>query len=708
MRSPLLLVVVTMILTIPGPGDAAGAGSFSKEPEIDDSVDRSEEVRRLPTRSGEEAGAAPVALLPPAGIAARDAIADMAARNEAGVLPAQNGFSRALPERRRVVIETPAADKLVPQVRGGIVVDRSADGGVVTMLRVHVEGAWGVRLHLEEVALPKGTVMWVYGQGQEPVGPFGHELLREQGDLYCPTVFSETVWLEVETPPGSLSTGTGFVVADVMELFPPAVANGGNPLITQDMSCLVDATCVSSSTWGFDGYERAVTFLVFSSGGSSYICSGGMVVDTDTSTSIPYVLTANHCFDSQATASTVESYWDYQTSSCGGSAPSLGSLPRVTGATLLATSDFNDFTFIRLSSRPSGRLYLGWDENLPAHGTTLHRISHPDGKPQNYSRGAVDTTAGECTGRARPEYLYSRPNYGGTFGGSSGSPVILYGGYVVGQLRGGCGPNPSEGCDYENSDLDGAFQETYRHIRPWLDPGTGSCVEQIELDQTVNGTWTSVCTSVNRSGAYAKYYTFSVSSSSEVQIDLSSEDDPYLILLEGSGTGGRVIASDDDGGEGNNSRITQTLGAGSYTIEATTYYASTTGSFTLELTGSGGGPGQGCTADATTLCLNNDRFKVRASWRTREGTNGQGQAVEMTADTGYLWFFNQNNVEMVIKVLDACGVNSSYWVFAGGLTDVQVDITVTDTSTGAVRTYHNSLGTPFQPIQHTSAFGTCP
>ncbi len=43
----------------------------------------------------------------------------------------------------------------------------------------------------------------------------------------------------------------------------------------------------------------------------------------------------------------------------------------------------------------------------------------------------------------------------------------------------------------------------------------------------------------------------------------------------------------------------------------------------------------------------------------------------------------------VVKVLNDCGVNSRYWTFAGGLTDVNVILTSTDTQTGAVLTYTN-------------------
>lgn len=118
--------------------------------------------------------------------------------------------------------------------------------------------------------------------------------------------------------------------------------------------------------------------------------------------------------------------------------------------------------------------------------------------------------------------------------------------------------------------------------------------------------------------------------------------------------------------------------------------------------------GTSCAADADTLCLNNGRFRVEATFQTNTGQSGQAKAVKLTNDTGYFWFFNPDNVEAVVKVLNGCGLNSRYWFFAGGLTNVRTVITVTDTTTGAVRTYTNPQNTPFQPIQDTSAFATCP
>ena len=112
-------------------------------------------------------------------------------------------------------------------------------------------------------------------------------------------------------------------------------------------------------------------------------------------------------------------------------------------------------------------------------------------------------------------------------------------------------------------------------------------------------------------------------------------------------------------------------------------------------------------AQVTDLPLAGDRFLVEVEWQTNLGTQGSGQGVPITSDTGYFWFFQDTNVELVVKVLDACVFADRFWVFAGGLTNVDVTLTVTDTFTGLSKQYHNPQGTPFQPIQDTDAFATC-
>jgi hypothetical protein len=115
----------------------------------------------------------------------------------------------------------------------------------------------------------------------------------------------------------------------------------------------------------------------------------------------------------------------------------------------------------------------------------------------------------------------------------------------------------------------------------------------------------------------------------------------------------------------------------------------------------------GCTTVGSTLCLSN-RFRITAAWATPDGQSGMGTAGQLTSDSGTFWFFGATAIEMIAKIVNGCSLSSTYWLFAGGLTNVNVVMTVTDTQTGTVKKYTNPQGTAFQPIQDTSAFATCP
>ena len=110
-----------------------------------------------------------------------------------------------------------------------------------------------------------------------------------------------------------------------------------------------------------------------------------------------------------------------------------------------------------------------------------------------------------------------------------------------------------------------------------------------------------------------------------------------------------------------------------------------------------------CVASTTSLCLSGGRFEVKVAWTDFQGKTGAGQAISLTPDTGYFWFFNASNIELVVKVLDARGINQKFWVFFGALSNVEYTLTVTDSQTGAVKTYHNPSG-QFASVGDTEAF----
>ncbi|HXM78087.1 MAG TPA: hypothetical protein VOA00_02545 [Thermoanaerobaculia bacterium] len=111
-----------------------------------------------------------------------------------------------------------------------------------------------------------------------------------------------------------------------------------------------------------------------------------------------------------------------------------------------------------------------------------------------------------------------------------------------------------------------------------------------------------------------------------------------------------------------------------------------------------------CVADATTLCLNANRFRVQVEWvATNIGQTGVGQSAPLSSDTGSFWFFSSGNLELNIKVVDGRSLNARFWVFYGALSDVGYTITVTDTQTGLQRTYTNPQGR-LASVADTSAF----
>lgn len=84
-----------------------------------------------------------------------------------------------------------------------------------------------------------------------------------------------------------------------------------------------------------------------------------------------------------------------------------------------------------------------------------------------------------------------------------------------------------------------------------------------------------------------------------------------------------------------------------------------------------------CVEDEYTLCLAG--FAVAAYYKTADGSRqGWAHVVRLTGNSGYLWFFDPTNVELTVKVLDACSYNQRFWFFESGMTSVEVQTFVMD------------------------------
>lgn len=359
---------------------------------------------------------------------------------------------------------------------------RSDSDGTVWSAAVAAPGATSLRIHIKELSLPAGSELWLYNRLGEAFGPYTKMGPDGSGQFWTHTVAGPEALLQVRHR-GSIET----LKAVYFELYEVGVLSdrfvpGLSRTMTADAAkafCSFNEPCVFNANCGanpaVDQARNAVAYMLFKSGRYWYICSGGLLADSDPATQIPYFLTANHCISREREADTLETTFFYA-SPCGEC--NTSKTPSTIGADIVKGSSTGDYTLLQLNqSAPEGAAFLGWNSNPVAfaNGTRLYRISHPAGAPQAYSQHDVDTSKGTCGSWPRGNWIYSQDIYGATEGGSSGSPVVDSTGKVVGQLSGGCGTDVYNTCNsIDNATVDGAFASYYASVAQWLGSGS-SC-----------------------------------------------------------------------------------------------------------------------------------------------------------------------------------------------------------------------------------------
>lgn len=375
-----------------------------------------------------------------------------------------------------------------------------ADGSRLARIELTSAGAVGLRVglridRLPDTALvrfyaPDAPVAWEYDGAQINATVARNRAAGDAGEsgstYWSPYLAGPDAWVDIVLPPGVEPSQVSVAVPRLSHmLVSPLDDTVFEARIGEAGTCNLDVNCDAAWT----STSGAVARMLFTDAGSSYTCSGTLMNDRG-STGTPYFLSANHCISTQASASSLQTYWLYRSTSCNVRALSSQSVTRTGGATLLYASSNTDTSFMRLSSTPpSGVTYAGWSATPLSLGTSVASLHHPRGDLQKISYGST-TSYQSCRliGSANDDFTCSRSTVsaaqfvdvlftrGTTQTGSSGGGLFLDSGsgqQLVGTLYGG-----SSSCtNLAGSNIYGRFDVAYTAaLSQWLDltVGTGT------------------------------------------------------------------------------------------------------------------------------------------------------------------------------------------------------------------------------------------
>jgi len=327
--------------------------------------------------------------------------------------------------------------------------EKAAAGRVRWTMNVVSPAATSLDFHFSKLRLPEGAVMRIIGVGD------GNERKIQAsdvtgGEFWSAYVIGERARIEIEVDAKlrkQVVAELGSATHGYRGLFDGSDMKSG--------SCNVDTICPAGDAWR--NQIDSVGHYTFTSGGSSYVCTGTLTGNTTQDTT-PYFLTANHCVSTSTVASTIVVYWNYQSATCRtpGSSSSGTPLSKTiathsqSGTTLVATNAASDFALLRLNSNvptAANPYWSGWDATGSAP-TSAVGIHHPAGHEK---RIAVEdqalTVSAYGGGTGTTHWRVNDWDQGTTEGGSSGSGLWDQNKRLVGQLHGGsaaCGNNLSD------------------------------------------------------------------------------------------------------------------------------------------------------------------------------------------------------------------------------------------------------------------------
>jgi len=354
--------------------------------------------------------------------------------------PLQIGYGRDLPEEAKV-------DALA-----GLSWQQQADGSVTALRRVRSEGAVALRLGMKIAPEFDGELRFApTGNPAEAIGPFTRRDWEGMEVYWSPKIEGDDMLVEIRMPDGKRPPEGMIGFAGVSHVYRHSGAkNSFSNLYPDTLPCHNEAACAKTEAERFASKATARMLVTLGSGQSSF-CTGTLL-NSHLHSGTPYFYTAHHCISDNATARTLQTFWNYQYPTCnGGTGEPSGATVRYGGADYLHSSYENDHALLRLrEAPPPDAVFLGWTTDPLGPDTVLTAIHHPLGDVKKISWGS---TLAEPTGYINVEgrihqnlWIVWSYGYGIVQAGSSGSGLLncasgeclLVGGLFSGDSKAGC------------------------------------------------------------------------------------------------------------------------------------------------------------------------------------------------------------------------------------------------------------------------------
>ncbi|MEE9492484.1 MAG: trypsin-like serine protease [Gammaproteobacteria bacterium] len=358
--------------------------------------------------------------------------------------------------------------KISPDTHGEWI--QKTPGTRLWYLRIHVNNATDLNLAFSSFQLPKNSRLYFVNRQHDYLdGPYTAQNNKKHLKFWTPVMPGSDISLLLYIPENAIDQ-LKLTITKVNAGYRDLYGTNGLPNLAKQGSCNIDTACQEANPWRDE--VRSVARISIDGTG---LCTATLMMDAINSFR-PYLLTAHHCGVTPANATSIVTYWNYQSPSCGNLGG--GSLSQNQSGAIFRASKFDvDMTLIELDEMPGSSFnvyYSGWNHDVNAAIKTVG-IHHPNADEKAISFNNDVLRSGQsCIGTStKNTHWFLNWEQGTTEPGSSGSGLWNTQHQLIGTLSGGLASCSNRSADDCYGRLTSAWddgQSPAERLIDWLDP----------------------------------------------------------------------------------------------------------------------------------------------------------------------------------------------------------------------------------------------